>query len=241
MKQTFHLIVLRTVRHNERHDILTAYTLEGGRMAFAVNAGRGRSASRARALLMPLSLVECEADVKAGREVHTLMQPRALVALHGISCSPVKATVALFLAEVLEIVFRDGPADRAVWRYVAESITLFDALEAGRTANFYAVFLFGLARVLGIAPDTGGYRAGMVFDMAEGVFRQTAPLHGHYLTAADSAAVVTLSRLTYGTMHRWRISRPERRRILEELLRYYTLHYAAMGNLKSLDVVRTIF
>ena len=165
MKQTFHLIVLRTVRHNERHDILTAYTLEGGRMAFAVNAGRGRSASRARALLMPLSLVECEADVKAGREVHTLMQPRSLVALHGISCSPVKATVALFLAEVLEIVFRDGPADRTVWRYVAESITLFDTLEGGRTANFHAVFLFGLARVLGIAPDTGGYRAGMMFEI----------------------------------------------------------------------------
>ncbi len=241
MKQTFHLIVLRTIRHNERHNILTAYSLEAGRAAFAVNAGAGRSASRMRALLMPLSLVECEADVRPGREVHTLMQPRPMVALHGIYSSPVKSTVALFLAEVLEVVFRDGPADETVWRYVAGSIAAFDGLHGAAVANFHAVFLFGLARALGIAPDTGEYRAGMVFDMIDGMFRASAPLHRHYLTAEDSAAVVTLSRLNYGNMHLWRMSREQRRRLLDELLRYYTLHYAAMGNIKSLDVVKTLF
>ncbi len=241
MRQTFHLIALRTIRHNERHNILTAYSLEGGRMAFAVNAGSGRSASRMRALLMPLSLVECEAEVRPGRDVHTLMQPRPMVTLHGVYSSPVKSTVAMFLAEVLEIVFRDGPADGPVWNYVAGSITALDGLRGGAVANFHAVFLFGLARALGIAPDTGCYRTGMVFDMVDGVFRSSAPLHRHFLTAEDSAAVVTLSRLNYGNMHLWRMSRDQRRRLLEELLRYFTLHYAAMGNLKSLDVVKTLF
>lgn len=241
MRQTFHLIALRTIRHNERHNILSGYTLEGGRMAFAVSAGTGRSASRMRALLMPLSLVECEADVRHGREVHTLIQPRPLVALHGLYANPVKTALALFLAEVLEIVLRDGPADELSWRYVAEGIVALDSLDADRTANFHAVFLFGLARVMGIAPDTGEYRVGMVFDMADGVFRLTAPMHRHFLTAEDSAAVATLSRLTYGNMHLWRLSRMQRRRLLEELLRYYTLHYAAMGNLKSLDVVKSLF
>ena len=42
MKETLHLIALRTVRHNERNSILTAYTLERGMMSFLQPAGGGK-------------------------------------------------------------------------------------------------------------------------------------------------------------------------------------------------------
>lgn len=95
MKQTLHVVALRTVRHNERHNIFTGYSLESGRVAMAVTAGAGKSASRLRALLMPLSIIECEADMRPGRDIHTMSGVRAVVALHGIHAHPMKSAVAM--------------------------------------------------------------------------------------------------------------------------------------------------
>lgn len=235
-----HLIALRTVRYNDRHNIVTCYSAERGRVAFAVNAGAGKGASRLRALLMPLSIVECEADFRPGRDIGTMANVRAITALHGIHSSPVKSTLTLFLAEVLCSVLQEGPADDTVWRYVAEGVVRLDRLEAGRAANFHICFLHGLAQLLGIAPEADEYRPGMVFDMVDGRFRLTPPLHSRYLSAADSRAVWIVSRLTYDNMHRWHLGREQRRQVLDAVLSYYTLHYAGLGGLKSLEVVRAL-
>lgn len=240
MKQTLHLIALRTIRHSDRHNILTGYTLENGRMAFAVNAGAGASAARMRALLMPLSVVECEARIQPGKEVHTLLQVSPVTPLHGIHAHPVKASLALFIAEVLTTLLRDGPADAPLWHYLSLSISTLAELQAARVANFHICFLTGLSRMLGIAPDVTDYRRGMIFDMTEGRFRQSAPLHSRFLTASESAIVGVLARLSYRNMHRWRMSRQERQSVLDGILEYISIHYASLSNLKSLEVVRSL-
>lgn len=240
MKQTLHLIALRTIRHNERHNIFTAYSLERGRVAFAVPAGCGKTASRMRALMMPLSLIECEAEVKPGAEVHRLVNPRSLAPLHSVSVNPVKNSLALFLAELLGAVLRDGPADESVWRYVAHGITQLDALPAPRLANFHLCFLAGLAGKLGIAPDATGYHSGMVFDMVDARFRHSPPLHTRFLAVDEAGVVATLMRLNYRNMHFWRMDRATRRSVLEGILEYYTLHHTPLTSLRSLDVLQML-
>ena len=160
--------------------------------------------------------------------------------LQEVHSNPVKSAIALFLAEILGKVLMDGPPEELVWRYVAMSITELDRIETARAANFHAVFLYGLAGILGIAPDTGEYRRGMVFDMLDARFRLTPPLHSHFLSAADSRAVITLSRLDYSNMHRWKMSKSRRRELLDSILQYYTLHHAQLTSLKSLDVLRSL-
>lgn len=240
MKQTLNLIALRTIRHNERHNIFTAYSLECGRMAFAVPAGGGKVASRMRALMMPLSMLECEADVRPGREVHLLGNVRTLMPLHSIAANPVKNSLALFLAEVLGAVLREGPPDAGVWHYVAHGICQLESMPPNRLANFHLCFLTGLASCLGIAPDCAGYRCGMTFDMVDARFRTTAPLHSAFLGPDEAQAVGTLLRLTYANMHRWRLDRATRARVLDGILEYYTLHHTALNNLRSLDVLHAL-
>lgn len=241
MNQTLHIIALRTIRHSDRHNILTAFSLENGRMAFAVNAGRGPAAARQRALLMPLSVVECEARIQPGREIHSLAHITPMFPLHGLQSHPVKASVALFVAEVLTTLLRDGPPDAPLWKYISGSIAELSAIDAKRVANYHICFLAGLAGMLGIAPDTSDYRKGMIFDMADARFRLTAPTSAkRRLSPSESAAVVTLQRLNYRNMHRWRMTRGERRELLDGILEYFTIHYASLTGLKSLDVVRAL-
>ncbi|MDE7154739.1 MAG: recombination protein O N-terminal domain-containing protein, partial [Muribaculaceae bacterium] len=51
-------IILRTVRYNDKSSIVTVYSRELGRMSFVSPAGASREATRRRALLMPLSVID---------------------------------------------------------------------------------------------------------------------------------------------------------------------------------------
>ena len=241
MKQKMQFIALRTVRHNDRHSILSAYSAECGRVAFAIPAGAGKEASRRRALLMPMSIVECVADINPGREVSLMSEPRALAPLMGLRTNPIKSSIALFLAEVLGVVLRDGPPDSTLYKYICSSIEVLDLLPSNRSANFHVCFLWGLGRFIGIEPDTEEYRTGMVFDMQDGRFRMSAPLHPNYLDSERSQAVAAVSRMRYATMHLFKMSRAQRNELLDGILRYYSMHYAGLHSLRSLEVLRELF
>lgn len=241
MKETLHLIALRTIRHNERNSVLTAYTLEHGMMAFLQPAGAGKEAARRRALLMPMGLVEGVADIRPGRDIHPIGQLTAPLPLQSLRSNPIKSSVAMFLAEVILSLHRESQPDAAVWHYIKESIVALDAIPANEAANFHITFLVRMMPLLGIMPDISTYKPGSVFDMANGVFRSSAPLHRDYLTSDRAALLPRLSQITYINMHLFKHTRDERARLLDGLLHYYTLHYAPMTSLRTLDILRTLF
>lgn len=234
------MVTLRTVRYNDRHNILSAYTLEAGRMSFLVPAGNGREAARRRALLMPLSLVECQSDATANRDIHRMHDVAPLMALHGIHAHPAKVSIAMFLAELLSHLLRESQADKAMFAFLADSIATLDVTPGSRAANFHIAFLMKMLRFLGIEPVYDTWRPGRVFDMADGVFRDSAPLHGKWLTAADSEALRNLSRISYPTMHLYRLGRSDRNAIVDRLLQYYSLHLAPLPALATLSVLRSL-
>ena len=91
-------IALRTVKYSDRNNILTAYSREMGRVALLMSAGGSREAVRRRAVTMPLTPFECIADVRPGRDIYNVREPRALLPLHGLHSNPVKGAVVMFMA-----------------------------------------------------------------------------------------------------------------------------------------------
>ena len=241
MKEQYNIIVLRTIRYNDRHNILQAYSRQAGPVAFVTPAGNGREASRRRALLQPLALIDCVGQRQAGRDLLLLHEPQAAAPLPSLRTNPLKASVAIFLAEVLGAVLREGAPDPLLFDFLRAAIEALEQAPARAVANFHLWFLYSLGQQLGIAPDTAGYRPGMVFDMTDGRFRQTPPLHNRYLPQADSAAVAALARMSLRTLPLFSMSRLERNRLLDGILEYYSIHYAALSSLRSLDILRSLF
>lgn len=235
------IIALRTTRYSDSSAILSAYSRSGGRVSFMVSAGSGREATRRRALLMPLGVVECVADVRPGRSIHGLREPRGLFAQSSLRGNPLKNAMASFLAEVLGLVLREGQADEGLWLYVRGAIEALEAMPGMRVANFHICFLLRLCRFLGIEPDWESWGDGKLFDMVEATYRYSAPLHRHYLTPEESRGAYMLSRMSFGNMHKYKLNRRVRREILDAIMRYYSLHYAGMSGLKSLDVLAELF
>lgn len=240
MATPIHGIALRTVRHNERNDILTLYTAESGRMSVIVSAGTSAASRRRRALTMPLSLVECVVMDRPGRNLNPIRDLRPTLPLPELHTDPRRMSVAMFTAETLWHILPEGDADKSLWRFLADAVTFLDATPDS-VANFHLALLMGIGHYLGIAPDTASYRPGRIFDMAGGRFLDTPPTaHGHWLEAGDAAALHSLQRITLTNSHLFEMTRAERQRALDLTLQYYSMHYAPLSRLKSLDILRNV-
>lgn len=233
MKQTLHIIPLRLMPHSDRTAILSAYSREIGTVAFAVSPKR-------RALLQPMSLLEVEASVVPTREVHTFGEARPMLVLHTVMADPVRASLAMFLAEALQAILRQSEGDAVVFDFIADAMArLNDPTVA--TGNFHLTFLVRLAAILGIAPDCSDYRQGMLFDMVDARFRQSMPLHGNALAPDEARAAAMLCRISWRNMGRFRFSRAQRAAALRRILEYYTLHHANLLGLRSLAILEALF
>lgn len=241
MKQKASLIILRVTRYSDRHDIVLALGREEGPVSFIVSAGRTRGASRTRALMMPMALVGGELASRPGRSIGTLGDATSLMPLYGVMSNPVKCSVAIFMADILAAVVREGIADTALWDFAAGSAEALESLPSSRIANFPLVFVMTLAVMLGIAPDSGSYTPGRYLDLRDGIFRPTVPTHTDFATQTESRLIAVLGRLGYGNMHRLRLGRDVRSRLLDGMLRYITMHHTRVDSLRSLPVLRSLF
>lgn len=239
MYETLDCVALRLVRHNDRHDILTAYSRQRGRVSFVLSAGRGREAMRRRALLMPMSRFECVASMRPGQDLATMRDVRPLVTPAADS-DPVRGIIAMFTGDLLCSVLTEPMSDGLMYAFVAESVDALATTPHRRLTNLHLAFMVRLMRFLGIEPDDGTYTPGMLFDMTDGVFRPTPPTAGKYLDRAESAAAYRLLRISYGTMHRYRFTRAERNTVVDRLIEYYTMHHHSTMSLRSLDILRSL-
>lgn len=245
MKETLNGIVLGTVRHSDRHNVTNIYTRERGRMAFLTSAGAGGKGRLAMSRLMPLSVIEFQANVSSGRDLHI---PSAIVPTRvwrTIYFDPYKSTVAIFLSEFLQKLLREAPPERQLWDFIANATGLFDAIsDKVAIANFHITFLISLMPLMGIQPDLDNYREGMEFDMKAGTMTfpfSSSTRNGYRIDALKSAFLPKLSRINFANSSRFRFKGSDRSQLLDLILKYYGCHFPGSDNLKSLDVMRDIF
>ena len=94
---------------------------------------------------------------------------------------------------------------------------------------------------MGIEPDWSTYTPGAIFDMEGGIFRNSPTFHRNFLNPEDAAAAFAMRRMTLHNAGLFNLSRTDRNRILDALLRYYRIHFPTLGTLNSLKVLRNLF
>lgn len=240
MYEKFKGIVLNTIRYSDKHNIVHIYTDGRGLMSFAVPQGKTSAARMRNAMLMPLSLIDLEAGVRHGRELSILREVRRNYPLATLYSDPIKNAIALFISELLAHVIQEPEGNDPLFRYIEQSVQLLEQMP-GQIANFHICFLYHLGAHLGIQPNVDSYRKGYWFDMTEGVFVPSA-VRGHMHLQPDEAQVIyLLSRMTFSNMSVFRFNREERNRMLDLIISYYRLHNAAIGTLRSPDILKQLF
>ena len=162
------------------------------------------------------------------------------VPLASIPFDAYKLSITLFLSEFTLHVVHHEPVNEPLFDYLFHSIEWLDSCEHN-FANFHLVYMIHLLRFLGVYPNLDDYVSGCYFDMRNGCYARTLPLHGQFLPVEDAALVATFSRMDYANMHLFKLSRAERNRFCDIVLHYYALHLPKFPEIKSLAVLRDLF
>ncbi len=234
-------VVLHTLKYGENAMIVHLLTDVGGRQSFivqGVRSGRGRGSKAA--LFQPLFTVEFEGLYSLRGELHRFKEVRSGMTLRCMPFDVRRSTIALFMAEVLyRLVGEDGRND-SLFNSVWSAIEALDTMEGEGVANFHLWFLANLSRELGFTP-AGRHRAGMWFDIREGMYSYFEPVAEYAMTPWEAILLNRLMNCGVEELGEVRLSRGERVTFLESLLRYYRYHLDAIREVRSIAILQELF
>jgi DNA repair protein RecO (recombination protein O) len=144
-----------------------------------------------------------------------------------------KSSIRMFLAEVFSRVLQEQEPNIDKFAFLFTSVLAFEHADQ-HTENFHLQCLLGLAKRLGF----GVHNASELYHQVYGLERRTGTALG--LAHADEmAALQALIDQPYFTS----VPMPNqvRRSVLDAILLYYKIHIDNMPEIKSLDVLHTLF
>lgn len=240
MVEKLRCIVLRTVKYGDSKLIVDALARDRGRVSMVWSVGKKSKGNTGRNLFQPMTICDVTCEGFRPASLPLVKEAHIAIPFRSVNVDPVKISVAFFLAEFLSQVTRDEQRDAAFYDFVESTMQWYDLAEAA-TANFHLMFLARCSRFLGFYPNLESYHPGYCFDLRSAEFCSSIPLHTDYIAASEAQGMLRLMRMTPANMHRYRFSREERNRTIEVMLRFYSLHVPGFKEMKSWDVLRTIF
>lgn len=230
-------LVLRTVKYGESKLIVDVFSRSGGRMSFVASVPKSGRGKFRKQFFQPLCMIDCVCDVRPKAGLHKLCE----VSMHSFYSSlpydERKLSVGLFVAEFLCHALRGEQRNENLFDYIADSLLWLDG-SGGGFVNFHLVFMLRISRFLGFYPNTDDYAEGDFFDLRSACFCRTEPFHRDFLPPGEARSIRLMMRISYATMRLLRLSRAERNRMVDVVLRYYSLHIPDFPEMKSLAVLR---
>lgn len=234
--QNIEFILLHSTKYGDNSLVLHTLSREYGRRSLFLRSvsspssvaggGRGTKKGGARAavtgLLSPLNILEGVAAVNpasssAMMNVGSLSASYPLLDLRG---NLYKASISMFMSEVLFRALRDGANEAGLYDWCVKKILLLDAVQ-GNFSNFHLLFLLELAGVLGFRPS----------------FADISPfVQNEELTMAEQ-----LLKLEFEEAMLVPMKGSVRSSLIDSFLRYIEAHLEYPLNIRSAAVLKELF
>lgn len=233
-------IVLRSVRFGESSLIVDVLTKSSGRVSFMVHIPKTSKGKIKKQYFQPMTLLDVEYDFRQRSNLQRIKDVRVSLPYSSIPIDPAKSCISLFLSEFIYYATRNEQENPTLFTYISTSLEWLDNAYED-FANFHLVFMMRLGKFLGFHPFLEDFTPGCFFDLRNGCFTLSMPLHADFLNAADAGHLYNLMRMNFETMKLFKLSHDDRNRITEIVLRYYKLHLPNMPELQSFDILREVF
>ncbi len=192
-------------------------------------------------MMTPMTLIQIvlkpgHGEILQIAEAEVVRSPYMLTLTH-----PDKAAQCLYIAELTHHVVRplEQQPDPQLWRFLLHSLDILENTESG-WANFHLVFTCQLISQLGFSIDPEGYQPGYLFDMTEGAFTAGPIFHPYYLTATSAQWLHRVLLTSYEDMASLPLNQDGRNIMLDILLAFIKQHIPEVGELKSVEVLRSL-
>ncbi|MFI3280576.1 MAG: DNA repair protein RecO [Rikenellaceae bacterium] len=233
-------ILLSTVKYGDNSLVAQLLTDVGGRQSFMVQGVRStRGRGSKLALFQPFFALEFEGVQPTRGELHRFSEVRSGITLRRTPFDIRRSTIALFIAEVLYRLVKESEPNEQLFNFVWGSVEALDTLDEG-VANFHLWFLAHLSRFLGFSP-TNNYSKGCYFDIREGHYTPTKPLHSTLLEPDNALILRDMTECDVRHLGEVGLNRHQRVSFLEALMSYYGYHLEAIHSVKSISILMELF
>ncbi len=234
-----HGIVLHTVRYGEKSVVAYLLTDTLGRQTYLVGGAGGKGRGSKTSLLQPMFPLDIEGLESPRSQMHRFREVSLSFPLRSMPFDVRKTTIAMFMAEVIYRLVKESEPNSPLFDFVRRSVEALDAMETG-VANFHLWFMASLSRFLGFFPGNE-YREGDWFDIKEGLYVGTPPLHGIAMTQANAAVFDRLVNCSVSELADVGLNRERRVEFLNSILVYFGYHLDAIHKVRSVDILREVF
>jgi DNA repair protein RecO (recombination protein O) len=212
-------IVFRFVKYGETSIIANIFTEQFGLQSYMIKGVRTNSRKSKIALFQPLTLLDMVVYHKENAGIMHIKEVKCFHPYHFINADVRKASIAMFINEVLNKSVKEQSHAQDIFNFIADSLIYLDTLE--RPENFHLIFLIGLSKHLGFGPHLSSEVLGgrMISDDEEIALNK-------FLTVDYHIEIP----LTY----------QQRKNILTVLLRFYQAHSDGFGEMKSVAVLKEV-
>lgn len=232
-------IVLKTTLYSESSVVVQIFTEKFGIQSYMINGVKKPRAKISMNMLQPLHLVEMVVYHKSNTGIQRVSELRPSPVFRSIPYDIIKSTIILFLNEVLYKSIRQQTTDEHLFDFIFNAVCWFDETEE-LNVNFHLAFLLKLSRFLGFAPSTRTKSDQSYFDLQEGEFRSSLPVHPYFLDKDDASLFISLFSSPFEKINEINLENETRRLILDKILVYYALHTASFGDIHSHQVLEEV-
>ena len=233
-------IVLSTVDFSDTSIISKIYTEAFGIQSYLIRGAKRKNASVRSNLFQPLSLLDLVVYKKEKKQLQTLKEARVETHFTSTANDTSKTSILFFINEAILKCLHEEENNPELFGFLHETIQSLEAAEKNYN-NLHLIFLVRFSRFLGFYPQGNFSDSNPFFDLREGKFANSEPIHHDYLTKENSTLLSHLIRSNYYSMDTLSLSGKDRKSLLDVLLRYYELHLSHIGSFSSHKVLEQIF
>ena len=233
-------VVLSTVKYGDSSMVVQMLTDRYGRQSYmvqGVRSSRGRGSKMA--LFQPLFVLSFEGLEPPHGDLHKMREVQNDIVFKSVPYDIRKSTMALFMAEVLYRLVGESEANEPLFDFVYHSVQALDEVDEG-VANFHLWFLANLSRYLGYFPGNE-HQKGCWFDMREGLYVSTMPLHDHLMNPEEAELLRDLTECDLDCLGEIPLNRDQRVAMLSRLVEYYSIHLDAIRSVRSIEILQEVF
>ncbi|AEV33422.1 DNA repair protein RecO [Owenweeksia hongkongensis DSM 17368] len=231
-------LVLGSVKYGDNSLIVKAYTKDEGIKSFIVGSIHSKKGVLKPAMVQALSQLDLVYYSKGKGELKRIKEAAMAHHYNELWFDPVKSSLAMFLAEILAHVLKEEETNPNLFDFISEAFMELDELEEG-IGNFHLFFLLRLSGFLGFAPQMP-LKGQEYFDLQSGIYSSSNVEHYHYLNKEESKLWLQMQEAEKANSLKMGIAKTSRSQLLEFMLNYYRLHITDFGQLRSLEVVKSL-
>lgn len=236
-------IVFRAIRYGETSVITDLFTEEKGLHTFIAGSVRTARSKMPFSLFQPMMVVDCVAYYRDDPgSLNRLKEIKTNMVLSGIPFDIRRGAVALFMAELCRKCIHEAEENRDLFDFLMSQIGWLDQTPHP-VANIHLHFLLHLSEFMGFQPvlNPDQHRGHeLFFDLKEGAFRATPPLHTYYIEPETTRHMLELLESPLEICHEVKLNKNQRKLLLFNMLRFFEIHVPGFLGINTPEILEIV-